>query len=1060
MSGVAAPRELVLASAGSGKTYRIASRLIALIAYGEDPEQILAATFTRKAAGQILGKVLTRLAGAVLDEAAAVRLAGEASLIGAPPLPTSPAFWSEVLERTIRSLHRFNVGTLDAFFMRAAGAFDAELGLPPGWRIPAEPTARWLRSQALLEVLARSDRRRLVELLRLVSRGGVRRSIHEHLASMLDQLLEIDEQLDREVADPWGAFAAAGGEEPLPTREDRERLARSLEALDLPRTGKGEPHSGWVKAVAHVAVALREGDWEGLVAQSLCNKVATGEGAYYRVPIDGPTRACVEEVLDAARAALRPRLGSQVEALGELTGAYRDSFRKLQRRHGLYGFRDITRLIGSGDPLGNRADLYYRLDARTRHVLLDEFQDTSLLQWEALEPIVDEVLSDDSRAAVVVADPKQSIYGWRGAEPDVVHDVGRRYSLDEEKMATSWRSSPVVLDFVNAVFQRLPENPIVADDDVCAETARVWLEDFTPHVAQHRDRPGYVQVEVGPEDEGRGSDRPNLYARAAQRVAELRAEAPGFTIGVLTRTNSAVAQLFLLLRDLNVPVSQEGGNPLTDSGACEALIALLRMADHPGDTVARYHVATSPLGEALDFPDHTDAGAAHRLATRLRRRLVDNGYGVTVTSLAKKIVGSCDPREARRLGQLAELAYRYDSEASLRPADFVRLVESQRVEDRTSADVRVMTVHQAKGLEFDIVVLPQLDDQIFKGGRTPIALGYRHEPGGRITAVFPSASAELRCLFPELEEPYRQRASAVFRDGLSTLYVALTRTRYALHAIIAPDGEKGPGTARTSARIVREALNQSDGALRPALPGATLHVSGRADWYRDRAAVPDGMGDESALDIAPATLRVRLGDRSGRSLRHQSPSQLHGGDSLVDVADLLSSENWAALERGSIVHAWFERINWIEDRTPDDDELLEIARAVIAVADETKLAALTAEFRQWIGRPAIRATLSRSRYPGEAEVECEAPFLRRSGDTLVEGSIDRLVVTYSEGRPIAAEIIDFKTARGSEPIDGLVKRYAGQLHAYREAVAEMFDIPESKCQATLLFLEAGEVRSV
>lgn len=1049
MSAVAAPRELVLASAGSGKTYLLASRYIGLVAAGEKPERVLASTFTRKAAGQILDRVLARLARASLDAGAAAELARAASLGPGHVLPESCGFWASVLETVVRDLHRTSIGTLDAFFMRAASAFAPELGLPPLWRIPDEPAAARLRSRALLDLLATADRPRLIELLRLAGRGDARSSVHGHLASMMDALLGMEDQLDPTAADPWSAFGRAGKAMAPSTAEAREAIAAALEAIELPRTKSGGERKNWGTNVRGAAAAVRAGDWEALLALTLCRRVALGEALFDGVEIDDDVAAAFADALAAARAALRPRLAAQVEALGELTRAYRACYRDLQRRSGLYGFPDVIRLIAAGDPLGDRADLYYRLDAQTRHVLLDEFQDTALPQWEALAPIVDEILSDDGRAAILVADPKQSIYGWRGAEPAVVHAVGRRYGLDARRLDRSWRSGPVVLDVVNRVFTGLADNPVFEKRPECADTVAAWAEDFSPHASNVETLPGYVEIEVGPADEGRGSQRPLLCRRAAERVAELRSEAPGFSIGVLVRTNAAVARLYLELRELGLPVSQEGGNPLTDTGACEAILALFHLADHPGDTAARYLVAASPLGAVVGYRDHADGSGALDLSLSLRRELAADGYGRVVTRLAQAIVQGCDAREARRLSQLAELAHRYDADAGLRPSDFVRLAASERVEDRATAEIRVMTVHQAKGLEFDIVVLPELDATMIRGRFTP-AYPHRPDPTGRITAILPAAGAELRCLFPELEAAYRPLGAAGLRDGLSTLYVALTRARYALHMLIAPDGASKPGRALTPAMLLRHALTAPGAELEPAVTGHTIYRSGDPAWFRDPAAVPEKAGGGAG---PPPDFSVRLrAENRGRSLRRQSPSQLHG-DASVDVRELLRIDTVDALDRGSLVHAWFEQVGWIEDALPDDDALLALAGTAPPLS-EARARGILAEFRAWVADPAIRGALSRERHPGDAEVRREVPFLHRRDDVLVEGVIDRLVVRREGGRVVRAEILDYKTDRvDAQMVPAMVERYRAQLGAYADAVSEMYGLPREKCSAVLVFLE-------
>src|SRR5690606_22163370 len=153
----ALPRELVLASAGTGKTFRISSRIIGLLAAGEAPDAIFASTFTRAAAGEILDRVLQRLARAALDSQAAAELSAHASLGDGPHRPFTPEDWLGLLARVTRDLHRLNISTLDAFFVRTASTFADEIGLPPGWGIADRAVADGVLAEALDDLLARSD---------------------------------------------------------------------------------------------------------------------------------------------------------------------------------------------------------------------------------------------------------------------------------------------------------------------------------------------------------------------------------------------------------------------------------------------------------------------------------------------------------------------------------------------------------------------------------------------------------------------------------------------------------------------------------------------------------------------------------------------------------------------------------------------------------------------------------------------------------------------------------------------------------------------------------------
>jgi len=1071
MTSLEAPRELVLASAGSGKTFRISSRLIGLLALGVSADEIMASSFTRKAAGQILDRVLARMAAAVLDPGAAAALGVFATIDDRRPAPSTCAGWAAVLERTARDLHRLNVGTLDAFLMGAAASFEAELGLPMGWRIAEEAERRRVISRAVGRMLETHERDSLLRMLRDSARGTPRRAVHESLVRSIRGWLEIDEALEEGEPDPWTAFRRLG---PIVAFDDAERIRVARELEELLFQPDVAPGTQIVKAVGTVADRLRLKQWEKLFESKLVQNSADADPKYGRQPIPPRIVAMIlGEVVPLALASLRAELAEYVEARGALTRLFRDEYRRLQAETGAYSFGDITRLVGSGgaDPLGSRTDLYYRLDGLVRHVLLDEFQDTARAQWEALEPLIDEVLSDDGRAAVIVADPKQSIYGWRGAETGLVHAVGARYALKEDHLAVSFRSSQRVLDFVNRVFENIAEHPQLHGIPGRGAIAATWAADFHEHRA-HQDLPGYAVLEYGPEEAepSRPGRRPRLLKHAAERIRRLREEAPGFSIGVLTRTNEAVARLYLELRALGVPASQHGGNPLTDSAACEAVLALVRFADHPDDTISAYLVARSPVGRVVGFTEWTDPQTRARFAREFRRRLIDEGYGSTLGAIAMAIAPVCDLREARRLGQLTDLAHRYDSAATLRPADFVRAAEAERVEDPSATNVRIMTVHQAKGLEFDIVVLPELSRRIESHrslGVLPLRLDNGHEQGAfadggptgvgervfrRPNAVMPTGSELIRGLFPEMREAWLQQRTSEWRDELSGLYVALTRARYATYAIVAPSAAGAGEKAVTAGSLICSALRI---AVDPAgVAGDAAYAIGSPDWHRDPAVEPEGAVAEPG--IPPRPIRIRI-DSGGRAYRRFSPSDLHRREA-VDIRNLLQIDTVAAMERGTLIHAWFERVGWVDSAIPGDDELRGIAGRVAPAMTAAEVDAVLSEFRSWTSVGPIADALRSSRYGDDATIETEVPFVVRRDDGLMEGVIDRLVSIRRNGQVVAAEILDFKTGKPrTDRVGDRIDEYRSQMEAYRHAVAAMFALPPERCTAVLLFVEMGLV---
>src|SRR6185437_9776332 len=135
--------------------------------------------------------------------------------------------------------------------------------------------------------------------------------------------------------------------------------------------------------------------------------------------------------------------------------------------------------------------------------------------------------------------------------------------------------------------------------------------------------------------------------------------------------------------------------------------------------------------------------------------LLTEGYGRTLYGWVRAFAQECDARSLSRLQQLIELGYAYESEATLRPDDFIEFIGNERVEDPTTSNIRVMTVHQSKGLEFDIVVLPEL--QMKLRGQNPSVVVGRDGPIDPIHSVCRYVSKDVLPLLPE-------RVQAMFGD--------------------------------------------------------------------------------------------------------------------------------------------------------------------------------------------------------------------------------------------------------------------------------------------------------
>jgi ATP-dependent exoDNAse (exonuclease V) beta subunit len=1036
------PHRLIHASAGTGKTWQLSGRFLALLAGGVEPRRILATTFTRKAAGEIQDRVLERLARACLEEPARRELEGEL----ARPFPAAEA--RALLARLTRRLGELRVLTLDAFFVHLAKLFALELGLPPDWSIVEEAEDQALQREAVARTLARSERLELLGLLRGLQQADASRSV-EHV--LLAEVRRARNAFLDSRPEAWGRVRAPEGAAPAETAAALARLAR----VPLPRTAKGEPYKAWTRELAGLAARVEAEDWREFAAKGLGAKVLAGEAEYQGQEIPEAMRPELELLARQARHALVDEVARfNAAALGWLA-RFEASYEELKAEERAYRFEDLPKALHPRDEsrLAEREQIWFRLDGQLDHLLLDEFQDTSPVQWRILAPLAEEILADGTgtRSFFCVGDLKQSIYGWREAEPRLLASMAQRYPvLAPVKLTRSYRSAHVVLDTVRRTFETIGLNPAF-DRAERVRAAGSFREDFDAHEPVY-DLPGAAWLVEAPRADGEDEAEAAVLALAARRARAIADEAPHATIGILLRRNELIARLIFLLRDQGLRASGEGGNPLTDSMAVLHLLSLLHLSDHPGDSAAAFHVATSPLGALAGLVPASFREQQAEVARVTRRRLALEGTGAFTASFLAAVDAGYGAWDRRRFRQLVDLALAHDERADLRADRFVDHVRVTRVEDPAAAQVQVMTVHSAKGLEFDAVILPELD--VHFSLRESELLCARPDPAGLLTTVSHARSREVCRLSPLLAELWSERAERETREALCLLYVAMTRARHRLDLLV--QHKKDP--ARTShdfAGILRAALGRG-----PADAEGVLwrHPQNRVPWIEPPPARP-----KSAAPAVAAARPFRAGAEP-RALPHRAPSAAEGGGELA-AAELLAAPRSDARVAGAWIHRWLAAVEWLEDFRASDAELFALARPLGA---EGKLArAALGELRAFLAQPATRAELALGGAPrAERTVWRERPFslvLDEPDGTraLWSGAFDRVVLQGRAGAWTSAVVTDFKTDRVAPgEVEARVAFYRPQLEGYRRVLARMLALPEAAVTARLLFLRADAVRDL
>lgn len=1022
---------VILASAGSGKTFELAGRYIgALDRSGGAPDRILATTFTRKAAGEMLAKVLDRLIGT----SKGVKEAG----VG---LALDAARARELALGLVRQIDRVRVQTLDSYFAEIGRFGAGELGLTPGWRILDEVEVDEAREQAIDLLCERVDAKTILRIIETLNGGGLPMLPR---AELLKRAVKLHEAFvdGGATAEKWGAIGADAGA--LLKASEVTALAAEFRKLPAVPSKKGEVHKTFAKGRDALQRAVESKQWGDVFGHGLTQAAMNG-GSYSSADVPPKMAEIVVRLGEHAGAAAVLDLSSQTEAAGVLVQGFDRAYAEVKRNGKALTFDDLPRLMLSLKP-EEREWISFRMDGKVDHLLLDEFQDTSRVQYLVMEPMLTEIASgagragEGARSIFAVGDIKQSLYSWRGAVPELLEGLSERLHLGKpETRAKSWRSSQAVLDAVNQVFGAIATNSQLADH---ADVAERWGRGFQKHEAA-KDLEGLAtleQVRLAEEDE----DYEDLVIdRAVERVQSISKEHPEWDIAVLTRTNGVIPRVIHRLKKVDILAAQERGHPLMDEACVGAVVSLLQLAEHPGDSASQFHVAKTALARIAGVTSALEPSVGRRVASEIRERVGRDGISGLVAWLRAELGGELTERAAARLEHLERIAKDFDGRAAGRIPEFIGLVQETAVIDPSAGQVSVLTIHKAKGLEWDAVVLIDLERN-WKS-RTPAVVVDRGEAGeldplAPVEAVSLWPGSELQACDPRLEGMAKRWYAKGLREAMSGLYVAMTRAKRRLEMIVANEEEKRISVC--SAKVLRAAVGS------PALGAEAGEI-----WrWEHKASKSEDKKRKASGVLATVAYSLEFGVDKRETRSALAPSKkVKVGDAGTILRE--PDAHVDARRRGDVWHAWMEGVEWAEDWKVADAELMSIAKGFGVEEAETRgqIAALRASMRGPIG-----AALSRARYAGrKGDLKVAREWsLAWNQDGLVKGRVDRVVVGLEGGRPVWAEVLDFKTDNvKAENVAGSIDGYRGQIDAYRGAVARALKLELKAVGGVLLFVK-------
>lgn len=947
---------LIEASAGTGKTHALVERLVEALRAGAAPREIVALTFSRAAAGEIFSRFVTRLAQEPAD------------------LP--------LLRSVVETQHLSQIGTLDSFLVRYVQMFPLELGIGGDMKVLegfAETNAAAAAAVAVLRDRDSVRKRLVLDAFKLVSGNKAERSwLDKYKAFVKDwQSLSLDRP---------GWLGAVG-----------------LEALGCAEDPVFAEHPGGKRALRDAVRSCAR----ALAPLESKRGVATFIAALSSFPATRPDRVPkAVESEPAARQAVRLmcawRLLDAIDAahgLDTLLERFESEYDARVRSRGRLSFADIPRLVARLDP-AVRLALEYRLDARIRHWALDEFQDTSRGQWNAISNLVDEAVqsADGERSVFIVGDCKQAIYGWRNG--DVAIFAGERDSGRYEVGALneSWRYTKEIADAVNRVFGS-------------RNMARFGKWRCPEHVAHDEKRRGFVKVV-----EAEGPDAGDFAAAVAAELNAVRPWERGIETAVLVRQNSFGEELGMQLRLAGIPCVWEGESAVLDTPVLRAFTALVRLAEHPGDELAYNHILRTPLARAL-YPGGMPPRV--QVSREARDSLTTRGLVRTFQDARSRLGPDAwdDFTESRFADMLrAASAFELSLEPGTRLTSFIEYLEAVRRRGAAApGSVRIMTIHHSKGLGFDFVILPLRETRGIDGASDKPLEG----PGGpRGSWLLPPVGDEAAHCFGATAEAYDRGLDASIYESLCLYYVAMTRAKTALSIVTQPAPKKEASVTRFS-DFIRESALETDGDAAWFLRGAgAAQATPTGSVERER--------EDAAAAVPPPPKRLPR-----EEVRRRTPSLLFKSGIQAGSLFETSAGRARALARGAAAHAAWQQLEWLDP---------ENARTPFELA---------------LVKPSGFVELWRERaYERFADGAWESGQLDRVVFTRESGS--RLVATVYDFKTNA-----IRDGESSEAFrERMAAAYEPQMAAYRQAVADLASIPLRDVRTVLLLAATGDAATL
>lgn len=1021
------------ASAGSGKTYTLVKEYLKIILSSPKNDayrNILAITFTNKAVHEMKSRIVGSLSEFAKEEpsAKAVDLMEDLSRDTGLSIIQLKVKSQSIIKHLIHNYAAFDISTIDKFTHKVIRAFAHDLNLPMTFEVTLDTENLLVEAVDAIIAQAGQDEtltkllidftmektdddkswdisREILETGRLVLNENNRNEILHFNDKTIEEFVEIKKKmlaLCKELESENEEFAKEALSLIDKNGIDLKSFSRGTfpNHLESIRDGKFNPRNKTFHEFDDIAINKTAKD-RTLIENIIPDLLSILEKIYKNF-----------EKRDFYKAFLK-----NITPLS-LLNTVSNELAKIQSEQNILSISEFNAIIHREIQNQPAPFIYERLGERYRHFFIDEFQDTSEMQWQNLIPLIDNSLSglDDlgnKGTLMIVGDPKQSIYRWRGGKAEqfieLSKDVNPFVNPDKaiRHLNTNYRSYSEVIEFNNAFFKLISSE--FSNED--------YKDLYENHSFQNTNskKGGYVNISFLPiiekndfADEDEVIEKSDLYVLGTLNTIQ-KVIREGFEykdIVILTRKRDQGIAIANYLTEQNIPLLSSETLMIKNATEVRLIINLLRYLNNNADLESKanfLHFLAENKEIELPIHDFIAEGMAQRFEEDFEKWLLNFDVSLSFENVRKKSLYEAVeiiiskfilPSEGNAYVQFfLDIVLERDIRNQAGVADFLSFWDKNSEKFSIPSPegnnaVRIMTIHKSKGLEFPVVIMPFAEEDYNRKPKDKLWLDAEETDLGVPKALIDNSSAV---------EGFGESASAVFNlkkqeellDNINVLYVALTRAEEQLY-------------------IISQSLKErKDGELPNNMASYFIKYLMHKGIF-DAEKLEYEFGNKTKLSKSEKTVDLVKTIPIVKEVLNPKNIKIAQREALM-----WGTHQQEAISYGNIVH---EILAFVKDKTDIDLAIVKALENGLITIDQSEMVLKT--LHEIVNHPELSICFN-----GEYKILNEQTIVQKEGKILKP---DRVVLTNNQ----EAYLLDYKTG-------AVNSKYQQQIQEYQDAIEDL-----------------------